>query len=130
MSEVQRTLVGQPRVLEVVDVIFGELLTDQTGSLRIVLPIHRCGCSHPILSNRLETTDRSGGGGHLFQDVRLRVKALGRFTDDQKSDADQGDAEGFINLFGLPLKVRALVDKQNGMLPKLEAPDYSDFKRD
>jgi argininosuccinate synthase len=43
---------------------------------------------------------------------------------------DQGDAEGFINLFGLPMKVRALVDKQNGMLPKLEAPDYSDFKRD
>jgi argininosuccinate synthase len=43
---------------------------------------------------------------------------------------DQGDAEGFINLFGLPLKVRALVNKQNGMLPQLEAPDYSDFKRD
>lgn len=43
---------------------------------------------------------------------------------------DQRDAEGFINLFGLPLKVRALVDKQNGMLPGLEAPDYSDFKRD
>jgi argininosuccinate synthase len=43
---------------------------------------------------------------------------------------DQGDAEGFINLFGLPQKVKALVDKQNGMLPKLEAPDFSDLKRD
>ena len=43
---------------------------------------------------------------------------------------DQRDAEGFINLFGLPLKVKALVEKQNGMLPKLEAPDYADFKRD
>ncbi|MFN2185460.1 MAG: argininosuccinate synthase [Anaerolineae bacterium] len=43
---------------------------------------------------------------------------------------DQHDAEGFINLFGLPLKVQALVDKQNGMLPGLVAPDYSDFKRD
>jgi argininosuccinate synthase len=43
---------------------------------------------------------------------------------------DQGDAEGFINLFGLPLKVKALADKQNGMLPHVEAPDYSDFKRD
>jgi argininosuccinate synthase len=43
---------------------------------------------------------------------------------------DQRDAAGFINLFGLPLKVRALVDKQNGMLPNLKAPDYSDFKRD
>ena len=43
---------------------------------------------------------------------------------------DQHDAEGFINLFGLPLKVNALVEKQNGMLPGLQAPDYSDFKRD
>jgi argininosuccinate synthase len=43
---------------------------------------------------------------------------------------DQRDAAGFINLFGLPLKVSALVDKQNGMLPDLKAPDYSDFKRD
>jgi argininosuccinate synthase len=43
---------------------------------------------------------------------------------------DQRDAEGFINLFGLPLKVKALVDKQNGLLPDLQAPDYGDFKRD
>lgn len=43
---------------------------------------------------------------------------------------DQQDAEGFINLFGLPLKVKALVDKQNGMLPGLKAPDYTEFKRD
>jgi argininosuccinate synthase len=43
---------------------------------------------------------------------------------------DQRDAEGFINLFGLPLKVKALVDKQNGNLKELESPDYSLFKRD
>jgi len=43
---------------------------------------------------------------------------------------DQRDAEGFINLFGLPLKVMALVDKQNGEMVGLEAPDYSHFKRD
>jgi argininosuccinate synthase len=43
---------------------------------------------------------------------------------------DQGDAEGFINLFGLPLKVKALVDWQNGQLEGLEAPDYAHFKRD
>ncbi len=43
---------------------------------------------------------------------------------------DQGDAEGFINLFGLPLKVKALVDRQNGSLVGLEAPDYGRFKRD
>jgi len=43
---------------------------------------------------------------------------------------DQRDAEGFINLFGLPLKVKALVDRQNGALRELAAPDYSLFKRD
>jgi argininosuccinate synthase len=43
---------------------------------------------------------------------------------------DQRDAQGFINLFGLPLKVKALVDQQNGWAEALEAPDYSHFKRD
>ncbi|MFB0538351.1 MAG: argininosuccinate synthase [Anaerolineae bacterium] len=43
---------------------------------------------------------------------------------------DQSDAVGFINLFGLPLKVKALIDKENGTLAELEAPDYSSFKRD
>jgi argininosuccinate synthase len=47
----------------------------------------------------------------------------------QESVYDQSDAEGFIHLFGLPLKVRAF----NGLpvsgldIPK---PDYSRFKRD
>jgi argininosuccinate synthase len=47
----------------------------------------------------------------------------------QEDVYDQSDAEGFIHLYGLPLKVRAL----NGLpvsglgLPK---PDYSRFKRD
>ncbi|MDY7040726.1 MAG: argininosuccinate synthase [Chloroflexota bacterium] len=43
---------------------------------------------------------------------------------------DQGDAEGFINLFGLPLKVKALIDMENGEMAGLEVPDYSHFKRD
>jgi len=47
----------------------------------------------------------------------------------QEDVYDQVDAEGFIHLFGLPLKVRAL----NG-LPvsgdKMPKPDYSRFKRD
>jgi argininosuccinate synthase len=43
---------------------------------------------------------------------------------------DQGDAAGFINLFGLPLKVKALVDSENGVGKKLPAPDYAHFKRD
>jgi argininosuccinate synthase len=47
----------------------------------------------------------------------------------QEDVYDQMDAEGFIHIFGLPLKVRAL----NG-LPvsgiKMQKPDYSRFKRD
>ncbi len=47
----------------------------------------------------------------------------------QEDVYDQSDAKGFINLFGLPLKVRAM----NG-LPisglKMPKPDYSRFKRD
>ena len=43
---------------------------------------------------------------------------------------DQSDAQGFINLFGLPLKVKAMVDMENGTARELEAPDYSLFKRD
>ena len=43
---------------------------------------------------------------------------------------DQSDAAGFINLFSLPLKVKALIDRENGALAELEVPDYSRFKRD
>ena len=47
----------------------------------------------------------------------------------QEDVYDQSDAEGFINLYGLSLKVRAL----NG-LPisglQIQKPDYSRFKRD
>jgi argininosuccinate synthase len=43
---------------------------------------------------------------------------------------DQSDAEGFINLFGLPLKVEALVDIEGTGQSKYRKPDYSKFKRD
>jgi len=43
---------------------------------------------------------------------------------------DQSDAQGFINLFGLPMKVKALLDRQEGGLEGFPKPDYSHFKRD
>ena len=48
---------------------------------------------------------------------------------------DQSDAEGFIKLFGLPLKVQAMRDLTltlpAGSVPEqAEGPDYSKFKRD
>jgi len=42
---------------------------------------------------------------------------------------DQSDAKGFINLFGLPLKVRALIE-MGGKLEGYKAPNYAKFKRD
>jgi len=43
---------------------------------------------------------------------------------------DQKDAEGFINLFGLPLKVKALRDIEGFGRSTYQAPDYRLFKRD
>ncbi len=43
---------------------------------------------------------------------------------------NQTDAEGFIKLFGLPLKVAAMLDIEGGGASKYRAPDYTVFKRD
>ncbi|MDI7274816.1 MAG: argininosuccinate synthase [Anaerolineae bacterium] len=43
---------------------------------------------------------------------------------------DQKDAEGFIRLFGLPMKVRALLDIEGLGHSSYRGPDYSAFKRD
>ncbi|KAA3613981.1 MAG: argininosuccinate synthase [Calditrichaeota bacterium] len=43
---------------------------------------------------------------------------------------DQKDAEGFINLYGLPLKVKAMIDLEGNVPPHYDHPDYSKFKRD
>lgn len=43
---------------------------------------------------------------------------------------DQKDAEGFIQLYGLPLKVEALLNIEGGGKSRYRQPDYSKFKRD
>ena len=48
----------------------------------------------------------------------------------QENVYDQKDAQGFINLFGLPLKVQALLELEGVGKMKLEAPDYRGYKRD
>jgi argininosuccinate synthase len=42
---------------------------------------------------------------------------------------DQSDAEGFINLYGLSMKVRALLNRE-GVHKSEQEPDYNEFKRD
>jgi argininosuccinate synthase len=43
---------------------------------------------------------------------------------------NQKDAEGFITLFGLPMKVEALLGIDGGGQSRYRKPDYSKFKRD
>ncbi|MBW2513861.1 MAG: argininosuccinate synthase [Deltaproteobacteria bacterium] len=43
---------------------------------------------------------------------------------------NQRDAHGFIQLFGLPLKVEALLDIEGSGESRYRQPDYSKFKRD
>jgi argininosuccinate synthase len=43
---------------------------------------------------------------------------------------DQSDAEGFINLFGLQMKVRAMMEVSDGGKTRYATPDYEKFKRD
>jgi argininosuccinate synthase len=43
---------------------------------------------------------------------------------------DQRDAKGFINLWGLPMKVDALLSIEGTGQSRFRAPDYSIFKRD
>src|SRR5574341_65263 len=48
----------------------------------------------------------------------------------QEDVYDQSYAEGFIHLFGLPMKVNALLNLSDGGMRHYAEPDYSKFKRD
>ncbi len=43
---------------------------------------------------------------------------------------NQQDAQGFIQLFGLPIKVEAMLEVEGGARTDYRRPDYSRFKRD
>jgi len=48
----------------------------------------------------------------------------------QEDVYDQKEAAGFINLFGLQMKVKAMMEVSGGGKTRYAAPDYSIFKRD
>lgn len=48
----------------------------------------------------------------------------------QEDVYDQKDAIGFIKLFGLQMKVKAMMEVSDGGKTRYAAPDYSKFKRD
>ncbi len=43
---------------------------------------------------------------------------------------DQSEAEGFINLFGLQMKVEAMLRQREAAQADLTEPDFAAFKRD
>jgi argininosuccinate synthase len=51
-------------------------------------------------------------------------------TFDEDDVYNQADAEGFIKLFGLPMKVEAMLQREGSGVTDYETPDFSDFKRD
>ena len=51
-------------------------------------------------------------------------------TFDEDDVYNQADAEGFIRLFGLPMKVEAMLKIQGPGVSDYDSPDFSDFKRD
>ncbi len=51
-------------------------------------------------------------------------------TFDEDDVYNQADAEGFIKLFGLPLKVRAMLLREGPGISAYPQPDYTEFKRD
>ena len=51
-------------------------------------------------------------------------------TFDEDDVYNQQDAEGFIKLYGLPMKVRAMLEIEGFGVSRYRSPDYSNFKRD
>ena len=51
-------------------------------------------------------------------------------TFDEDDVYNQKDAEGFIKLYGLPMKVRAMLEIEGFGVSHYRSPDYSNFKRD
>jgi argininosuccinate synthase len=71
--------------------------------------------------------------GNVIVDGRKSPRSLYRedFATFGKDDVyDQADARGFINLFGLQMKVEAMMEMTDGGKTRYAAPDYSQFKRD
>jgi argininosuccinate synthase len=51
-------------------------------------------------------------------------------TFDEDDVYNQADAEGFIRLYGLPLKVEAMLKVQGPGVSDYESTDFTEFKRD
>jgi len=71
--------------------------------------------------------------GHVMLAGRNSPHSLYRedyVTFDEDDVYNQADAEGFIKLFGMPLKVEAMLRKEGPGVSDYDTPDYAEFKRD
>lgn len=71
--------------------------------------------------------------GNVIVNGRYSLNSLYRedfATFGQEDVYDQKDAVGFITLFGLQMKVKAMMEVSDGGKTRYAAPDYSKFKRD
>jgi argininosuccinate synthase len=89
----------------------------------------------------VEVTQRHVTGAARFKLYKGNIILVGRkspfslYREDyatfgEEDVYNQKDAEGFIKLFGLPMKVAALLDIEGAGHSKYREPDYSAFKRD
>ena len=108
------------------------------------------GRATPELTRLYETWARGGAGllitGNVVMDphhlerpgnviIAGRKSPFSLYREDfatfgQEDVYDQSDAEGFIKLFSLPVKVRAMMDVAEQGQSRYAEPDYSVFKRD
>lgn len=93
------------------------------------------------LQSFVETTQESVTGWVKLKLYKGNVIVVGRSSSNslyredfatfgQEDVYDQQDAIGFITLFGLQMKVKAMMEVSDGGRTRYAAPDYSKFKRD
>ncbi len=89
----------------------------------------------------VENTQESVTGWVKLKLYKGNVMVIGRYSPEslyredfatfgQEDVYDQSDAVGFITLFGLQMKVKAMMEVSDGGQTRYAAPDYSKFKRD
>ena len=89
----------------------------------------------------IEKTQETATGWVKMKLYKGNVIVIGRYsphslyredfaTFGQEDVYDQADAVGFITLFGLQMKVKAMHEVSDGGKTRYAAPDYSKFKRD
>jgi argininosuccinate synthase len=93
------------------------------------------------LQSFVDKTQESVTGWVKLKLYKGNVIVVGRSSDNslyredfatfgQEDVYDQQDAVGFITLFGLQMKVKAMMEVSDGGRTRYAAPDYSKFKRD